>query len=88
MLAPSSRVRVLLRARMMRSVQLSSELGSVRWVATFTRGEPKGPSEMTGFTVLSASEKPALDSVDHCMGVRTASRSLSERSSPMPISSP
>jgi len=43
---------------------------------------------MTGTKVFLAEEKPALGSVDHCMGVRTAVRSLSDKSSPMPISSP
>ena len=36
----------------------------------------------------SQAEKPALAASDHCIGVRTASRSGSDRSSPMPISSP
>ena len=41
-----------------------------------------------GHTVFFARVKPPFGSSVHCMGVRVASRSFSDRSSPMPISSP
>ena len=76
------------RVRIMRSNQASSESGSPRWAATLTVSYPYRPSDTTGRTSSGASEKPPPSPDDHCIGVRIACRPGSDRSSPMPISSP
>ena len=76
--------------RIIRSNQASSEFGSRRCAVTFTRRYPYSPRSMTGRISRSAGapENPPLWWSDHCIGVRTASRPCSDRSSPMPISAP
>jgi hypothetical protein len=55
-----------------------------------TLSNPYSPRLITGrkSRFALAVEKPPLASHDHCIGVRTLSRSGSVKSSPMPISSP
>ena len=72
---------------MARSIQFSSDSGSRRWAATFTRSGPNGPSVTTG-TAGSPVVKPALGPGLHCMATRTAPRPSTRWSSPRPISSP
>jgi hypothetical protein len=73
-----------------RSNQTSREFGSRRWSVTLTRSYANEPWPTTGRTSRSgaAVENPALAVGAHCIGVRIAVRSGSDRSSPMPISSP
>jgi len=79
-----------MRVRIMLPVRAISESLRRVWANTLTLSKAKGPSSITGAISRCASmqEKPALGSLDHCIGVRTASRSGRSRSSPMPISSP
>ena len=71
------------------SIQLSSDPGSRRWVATFTPSGPNRPST-TGRRNRErrALENPPFSSSFHCIGVRTARRPGMSRFSPIPISSP
>ena len=71
------------RIRIMRSIQLRNELGSLRWVATFTCLNPYAPSAITGNIGSGLVVKPAFGSVDHCIGVRAQFRSGKLRSHPL-----
>ena len=87
---PQLSSRHVLRTPIARRSQCRNELGSRCALATLTSSLPKGPVVITGLTRRSAGalENPAPGPGDHCMGVRTLTRSGNCKSSPMPISSP